>query len=74
MGMGWNKAGFGGTTGKSGGGKLDAVTNKGDKAIPSGLPGKSSLAKSNFATPTTTGDKGIPPKSPGKGSGKAPRD
>ncbi len=71
--MKWSKAGYGGTTSKSGGGKLEAVTKGG---APPNLPGKSSLSrvKSGIVSPMKEGNKGIPPMN-GKGGGKkAPRD
>ena len=71
--MNWQKASYGGTASKSGGGKLKAVTKGG---IPDGCPGKASIGrvKGGIATPTTEGDKGIPPMKGGGGSKKAPRD
>ena len=76
MAMGWDKAGYGKTVSKSGGGKLQTTSTKGDRGIPSGCPGKASIGrvKSGIDTPMTKGDKGIPPMSSRGGSKKAPRD
>ena len=61
MAASWGKASYGGTTGKSGGGKLNSPNQKGDR----GLHGVGGIANSTFerkkgiVTPTTEGNKGV---------------
>lgn len=69
----WDKAGYGGTIKKSGGGKIQPVTTSGDRGWAGPKPGNSSVSRSKgIDTPTTEGNKGI-----NKGSAptsKAPKD
>lgn len=61
--MRWDKASYGGTTGKSGAGKLKSPSNEGDRGIP---PRTGGIAKSSVSgirggidSPGTKGDRGI---------------
>ena len=70
----WEKAGYGGTTQKKGGAKLDGVSTKGNRGWVGPKPPNSSMSRAKgIVTPTTEGNKG---KTTGTGSGtsKAPRD
>ncbi len=70
----WDKAGYGKTTSKGGGGKLNSPNQKGDR----GLYGVSGIANSTFerkkgiVTPTTEGNKGV--VKGGAKSAPAPKD
>ena len=72
----WEKAGYGGTTQKKGGAKLDGVTTKGDRGMYkiSGLGNSSVSRAKGIVTPTTDGNKGVDKKTGGGGGAKAPKD
>ena len=69
----WEKAGYGGTTKKSGGGKLESPANEGNKGWSGPKPGNSSISRKLIDTPMTQGNKGII-KGGGSSNAKAPRD
>lgn len=75
MGLSWDKAKYGGTDSKKGGGKLDSPMPKGSRGIPAGTsaPKSSVERKKGIDTPTLGGNKGITLEK-GFPSGKAPRD
>lgn len=73
--LSWEKARYGGTDSKKGGGKMDAPGMKGNMGIPAGTsaPKSSVSRKSGIDTPTTQGNKGVTTQS-GYQSKKAPLD
>ena len=71
----WAKAGHGGTTSKSGGGKRQWVGTEGDKGIPSGgtYPSKAEVSKKRgIDSPSVSGNKGVDTQK-GFPSAKAPK-
>ena len=71
--MAWDRATYGGSDKKRGGGKLESPANTGNKGWTGSKPGNSSISKKCIDTPTTVGNKGIPPRTSG-GTSKPPRD
>ena len=71
--MAWDKATYGGSDKKRGGGKLESPANEGNKGWTGSKPGNSSVGRKLIDTGMTSGDKGIPPRTSG-GTSKAPKD
>lgn len=61
MSLSWDKAKYGGTDSKKGGGKLESPMSGGNKGIPKGTSAPKAQVgrKSGIDTPMTSGNKGV---------------